>query len=74
MPAIDKGRVLVKVTTAKNIIEGYLNKTDKSRTLDILNSKDKFIAITEAKIYNGDIKIRRFVAVNIVNVITVEEI
>ena len=74
MATIEKTRIMVRVTTAKNVIEGYLNKTEKSRTLDILNSKDKFIAITDAKVLDGDTKERRFVAVNMVNVVTVEEI
>lgn len=74
MATIEKTRIMVRVTTAKNIIEGYLNKTEKSRTLDILNSKDKFIAITDAKVINGEIKERTFVAVNMGNIITVEEI
>jgi len=74
MSPIEKTRILVRVTTAMNVIEGYLNKTEKSRTLDILNSKDKFIAITDARVHNGDIRERKFVAINIVNVITVEEI
>lgn len=74
MATIEKTRIMVRVTTAKNIIEGYLNKTEKSRTLDILNSKDKFIAITDAKVINGETKERTFVAVNMGNIITVEEI
>ncbi len=75
MATIEKTRIMVRVTTAKNVIEGYLNKTEKSRTLDILNSKDKFIAITDARVLNdGDTKERRFVAVNMGNIITVEEI
>lgn len=74
MANIEKTRIMVRVTTAKNVIEGYLNKTEKSRTLDILNSKDKFIAITDAKVINEGAKERTFVAVNMGNIITVEEI
>lgn len=73
MSPIEKTRIMVRVTTIKNVIEGYLNKTESSRTLDILNSKDKFIAITDAKVCNGDCTERKFVAVNMVNVVTVEE-
>ncbi len=73
MSPIEKTRIMVRVTTTKNVIEGYLNKTESSRTLDILNSKDKFIAITDAKVCNGDCTERKFVAVNMVNVVTVEE-
>lgn len=73
MSPIEKTRIMVRVTTTKNVIEGYLNKTENSRTLDILNSKDKFVAITDAKVCNGDCMERKFVAVNITNVITVEE-
>lgn len=74
MTIIEKTRIMVRVTTAKNVIEGYLNKTEKSRTLDILNSKNKFIAIADARVLNGDTKERKFVAVNMGNIITVEEI
>lgn len=75
MATIEKTRIMVRVTTSMNIIEGYLNKTEKSRTLDILNSKDKFMAITDAKVLNdGNTKQRKFVAVNMGNIITVEEI
>lgn len=75
MAIIEKTRIMIRVTTSKNIIEGYLNKTEKSRTLDILNSKDKFMSITDAKVLDGgETKERRFVAVNMGNIITVEEI
>jgi len=75
MATIEQTRIMVRVTTSMNIIEGYLNKTEKSRTLDILNSKDKFMAITDAKVLNdGNTKQRKFVAVNMGNIITVEEI
>lgn len=73
MSPIEKTRIMVRVTTSKNVIEGYLNKTENSRTLDILNNKDKFIAITDAKVCDGDCVERKFVAVNMVNVVTVEE-
>jgi hypothetical protein len=73
MSPIEKTRIMVRVTTIKNVIEGYLCKTENSRTLDILNSKDKFIAITDAKVRDGDTEERKFVAVNIANVVTVEE-
>lgn len=74
MATIEKTRIMVRVTTSKNVIEGYLNKTEKSRTLDILNSKDKFMSITDARVINESTKERRFVAVNMGNIITVEEI
>ncbi|MEK6726673.1 MAG: hypothetical protein AABY54_09030 [Deltaproteobacteria bacterium] len=74
MATIEKTRIMVRVTTSKNVIEGYLNKTEQSRTLDILNSKDKFMSITDAKVINEETKERRFVAVNMGNIITVEEI
>ena len=74
MATIEKTRIMVRVTTSKNIIEGYLNKTEQSRTLDILNSKDKFMSITDARVINESTKERRFVAVNMGNIITVEEI
>lgn len=73
MLPIEKTRVKIRVTTSKNVIEGYLSKTESSRTLDILNSKDKFIAITDAKVYDGDVMERSFVAINVANIITVEE-
>lgn len=74
MATLEKTRIMVRVTTAMNVIEGYLSKTEKSRTLDILNSKDKFIAITDARVIGADSKERKFVAVNMGNIITVEEI
>lgn len=74
MSPLEKTRIMVRVTTIKNVIEGYLNKTESSRTLDILDSKDRFVAITDAKVTNGDTVERKFVAVNIANVVTVEEL
>lgn len=74
MATIEKTRIMVRVTTSKNVIEGYLNKTEQSRTLDILNSKDKFMSITDAKVISEGTKERKFVAVNMGNIITVEEI
>lgn len=73
MAPIEKTRIMVRVTTTTNVIEGYVNKTESSRTLDILNSKDKFIAITDAKVCDGECKERKFVAVNMANIVTVEE-
>lgn len=74
MLPIEKMKVRIRVTTTKHVIEGYLNKTENSRTLDVLNSRDKFIAITDAKVCNGDCYERKFIAVNMANVVTVEEI
>ncbi len=74
MAPIEKATVKIRVTTTNNVIEGYLNKTESSRTLDLLNSKDKFIAMTDATVCNGECKARTFVAINVANIVSVEEI
>lgn len=74
MAPIEKSKVKIRVTTTNNVIEGYLNKAENFRTLDLLNSKDKFIAMTEATVCNGDCKSRKFVAINVANIVSVEEI
>ena len=74
MHPIEKMKIKIRVTTTKHVIEGYLNKMESSRTLDVLNSRDKFIALTDATVCNGECHDRKFVAVNMINVVTVEEI
>ncbi|MEK6690292.1 MAG: hypothetical protein AABY78_03185 [Nitrospirota bacterium] len=92
MSPIKQTRIMVRVTTTENIIEGYITKIVESRTLDILKSKEKFLAVTDAKVYKdgrrpdlyepwltshrpeGGYEERRFVAVNVTNIVSVEEI
>lgn len=75
MSPIKKTRIMVRVTTTDNIIEGYISKIAESRTLDILKSKEKFLAVTDAKVYkDGGYEERKFVAVNVTNIVSVEEL
>ncbi|MDT8316953.1 MAG: hypothetical protein RQ824_03045 [bacterium] len=76
MAAIEKGSVEVRLTTTRNVIYGTLARPTHSRTLDLLNSKDKFIALTEAIVFDGEQgtgQDKKFVAVNVENIVSVEE-
>ena len=77
MAPIEKGEMEVRITTTRNVIYGTLSKPGNSRTLDFLNSKTKFIALTEAVVFDGENKERqekKFVAINTNNIVSVEEV
>lgn len=76
MSPIQKGNIQVRVTTTRNVIYGSLTKTENSRTLDLLNSKERFIALTNAvvsDIDNSEKEEMKFVAINTNNIVSVEE-
>lgn len=74
--AIEKGSIEVRLTTTRNVIYGTFARPSHIRTLDLLNSKDRFIALTEAIVFDGEERERqdkKFIAVNINNIVSVEE-
>ena len=76
MAAIEKGSIEVRLTTIRNVVYGTLTRPAHIRTLDLLNSKDKFIALTDAVVFDGEERERqekKFVAVNVSNIVSVEE-
>ena len=76
MSPIEKGNIQVRVTTTRNVIYGSLTKTENSRTLDLLNSKERFIALTNAVVSDIDHSEKeemKFVAINTNNIVSVEE-
>lgn len=76
MAAIERGSIQVRLTTTRNVIYGTIAMPAGSRTLDLLNSKEKFIALTEALVFDGEQAAgqdKKFVAVNIENIVSVEE-
>jgi len=77
MIPIEKGNIKVKVTTTKNTVCGTLYKATNARTLDLLNSKERFIALTDAIVYtelNSEKHKKGFVALNIQSIVSVEEV
>jgi hypothetical protein len=76
MDNMEKVEVQVRITTTKNVIYGTISKTSSSRTLDLLNSKHKFIAITGAVVIDGESSKKQnktFIAINTTNIVSVEE-
>ena len=76
MTPIEKSRIKVRITTTRNIVYGDLCKAENFRTLDLLNSKEKFIALTDALVYDENYSEKhrkKFVAVNTNNIVSVEE-
>ncbi len=76
MTPIEKVSIEVRLTTTRNVIYGTLSRPSHIRTLDLLNSKEKFIALTEAMVYDGEESERqdkKFVAVTVSNIVAVEE-
>ena len=77
MAPIEKGSVKVRITTTRNVVYGTLSKLGTSRTLDFLNSKEKFVALTDAVVFDADDaekQEKKFVAINISNIVSVEEL
>ena len=76
MTPIEKVSIEVRVTTTRNVIYGTISKPSQVRTLDLFNSKERFIALTEAVVIDSEQKERqdrKFVAVNTNNIVSVEE-
>lgn len=76
MTPIEKRSIKVRVTTTRNVIYGSLSKTESARTLDLLNSKERFIALTDAVVYDrvhSEKEDAKFVAINTNNIVSVEE-
>ncbi len=77
MAPIEKGTVKVRITTTRNVVYGTLSMLGTARTLDFLNSKEKFVALTDAVVFDadeGEKQEKKFVAVNITNIVSVEEL
>ncbi len=76
MTPIEKVSIEVRVTTTRNVIYGTLSKPSHIRTLDLFNSKERFIALTDAVVIDGEQskgQDKKFVAVNTNNIVSVEE-
>ena len=76
MTPIEKVSIEVRVTTTRNVIYGTLAKPAQIRTLDLFNSKERFIALTDAVVIDGEQskgQDKKFVAVNTNNIVSVEE-
>lgn len=77
MAPIEREDIQVRVTTTRNVIYGTLCKTEHARTLDLLNSKERFIALTNAVVYDSEHTEKheeKFVAINTHNIVSVEEL
>lgn len=77
MAGIERDNIKVRVTTTRNVIYGTMTKTENARTLDLLNSKEKFVALTDAVVYDrehSEKHEKKFVAINTSNIVSVEEI
>ena len=76
MAALEKGSIEVRVTTTRNVVYGTLSRPSHGRTLDLLNSKERFIALTDAVVFDSEQREsqdKKFVALNTRNIISVEE-
>ena len=72
--AIDETSVKVKVVTLAGILIGKMSKPRNIRTLDALNLKGDFFALTDATV-EGEVPPRPgFLAINKRQVISLEEI
>lgn len=49
---ISKDRISVIIQTSFNFIAGYIHTRTNERLKDCLNHEERFIAVTEAKVYN----------------------
>ena len=73
--SIDETSVRVRVVTPGGVLVGKMSKPRNIRTLDALNLKGDFFALTEASV-EGDAQAtgRGFLAINKRQVISLEEI
>jgi hypothetical protein len=72
--AIDETSVKVRLVTIAGILIGTMSKPRNVRTLDALNLKGDFFALTEASTEGGNQPRLGFLAINKRQVISLEEI
>ena len=72
--AIEESLVRVRVVTVRGVVVGVMRKGKGIRTLDALNLKADFFALTDVEDESGKPNKDRFVAVNKSQVVSVEEI
>jgi hypothetical protein len=74
---VNKQSIPVVIETIQNRIKGKIHVLYNHRPSDLLNSKEQFIAVTEATIYplHDDKRIgeRSFIAVNKQHIVTLHE-
>jgi hypothetical protein len=71
---IDETSVKVRVVTLAGVLVGKMSKPKNIRTLDALNMKGDFFALTEASAEGEDSSRQGFLAINKCQVISMEEI
>ena len=72
--AIDETSVKVRVVTLAGALVGKMSKPKNIRTLDALNLKGEFFALTEAAVEGQPNAAPGFLAINKRQVISIEEI
>ncbi len=72
--AIEETSVKVKVVTIAGVIIGKMSKPRSVRTLDALNLKGDFFALTDASTEGQSHPIAGFLAINKRQVISLEEV
>lgn len=71
---VSKEPIRVTIQTAQGLIRGSIHVRPNERTKDELNGEDRFLAVTDAVIYNNEdreISRARFLVVNINQIIWV---
>lgn len=71
---IDETSVKVRVVTMGGVLVGRMRKGKGIRTLDALNLKGDFFALTDIEEENGDGQRSSFMAINKSQVISLEEL
>lgn len=72
--ALEETSVKVKVVTIAGVIIGRMTKPKNVRTLDALNLKGDFFAMTDVEVDNEGRVQKRFMAINKRQVISLEEL
>ena len=72
--AIEEGSVKVRVVTIGGVLVGRMSKGKGIRTLDALNLKSDFFALTDVEDETGRADKNRFLAINKSQVVSVEEV
>jgi hypothetical protein len=72
--AIDETSVKVRVVTIGGVLVGRMRKGKGIRTLDALNLKGDFFALTDIEDEAGNTEPNRFMAINKSQVISLEEV
>ncbi len=72
--AIEETSVKVRVVTVAGVLVGHMRKAKGVRTLDALNLKGEFFALTDVEDEAGRTDKSRFVAINKSQVVSVEEL